>query len=929
MAVNERIQITVSETGSRTVRRNLEEIGTSARTAASGVGLLQAALAALTFRGAANIIDSYTRMQNKIATVTKSQAELKAVTERLYEVSRNSYQGINTITDAYFRFNGALEKMGYSQNQVIDLTETISKAFAVAGASADETERAMVQLAQGFSKNKLQTQDLKAAMEQAPYVIQVLAKNLDIAGYSAQQAEFALYELAEQGKLTGEAMFKAFMQARKEIEEKFAKTMPTIEQGWNMLTQAFNRWIGAAANGNGTASMLSRGLLTLADNFESLAGYISAALAGVLAWGAARALITGLTVLVGGFGLSFAGVIGLAAAAAAAVYSFGGNVKLAGAETLTLRGLMTQTWESGKQVVSEWAQNIQAKLPAVGTLMKKVFSTDIDLSLKNVLKNAYEVAQKLGVYFTAAAQTFVDSWREIPGALYDIIVMAMNKVTQMVAQGLNTIYNSVTGFVNKLIGTQFEELRLGGMDAKVTGAAQRIAGKFVENVNKGMAELAPAGQVIDDFYKKAETNEANYIAQQKAGLAELEAARKGLDAARPDRRPEISGELQGYLDNLEKEKAALSLVNDEYRIRQALIQFEKQNNVELVGQQRALFESSTAELLQMQRKHDLLEEIKQPYTDLQYGMQALNQLAADGSITMGEYNAKLDEMKLRYLEALPAAQTFTEGLGRQMEIMQLQTKNSMGILGTEIGKIFGPGGSLVNGVADAVAQSVVFGKSWKDQIRQVAQSILSQLISAIVKMGLNMVMNQALNAAMGAASTAQGVAQAGALTAAYTPAAAMASLATGGTNAAAAGAGISSVFSILTSLVGSIGMFKEGGYTGPVGTNQVAGIVHGQEFVVNAQATRKHRATLEALNAGRDLGTQVVAPPPAPVSVNITNEIPDAAFEARALNESEVEIIARRVVRREAPEVFASDIRNPNSRSAKAISSNTMATRRR
>lgn len=45
--------------------------------------------------------------------------------------------------------------------------------------------------------------------------------------------------------------------------------------------------------------------------------------------------------------------------------------------------------------------------------------------------------------------------------------------------------------------------------------------------------------------------------------------------------------------------------------------------------------------------------------------------------------------------------------------------------------------------------------------------------------------------------------------------------------------------------------FAAGGYTGNGGIGQEAGVVHGQEFVVNAAATRQNRAMLEAMNAGR------------------------------------------------------------------------------
>lgn len=45
----------------------------------------------------------------------------------------------------------------------------------------------------------------------------------------------------------------------------------------------------------------------------------------------------------------------------------------------------------------------------------------------------------------------------------------------------------------------------------------------------------------------------------------------------------------------------------------------------------------------------------------------------------------------------------------------------------------------------------------------------------------------------------------------------------------------------------------DGGYTGDYGTSQVAGVVHGREFVMNAAATARNRSMLEAMNQGRNV----------------------------------------------------------------------------
>jgi hypothetical protein len=66
-------------------------------------------------------------------------------------------------------------------------------------------------------------------------------------------------------------------------------------------------------------------------------------------------------------------------------------------------------------------------------------------------------------------------------------------------------------------------------------------------------------------------------------------------------------------------------------------------------------------------------------------------------------------------------------------------------------------------------------------------------------------------------------------------------------------AGSLAVASLQALLGAALAGFKEGGYTGNGGVNEVAGVVHGREFVVNARATSKYRDVLEAMNSGRPL----------------------------------------------------------------------------
>ena len=52
--------------------------------------------------------------------------------------------------------------------------------------------------------------------------------------------------------------------------------------------------------------------------------------------------------------------------------------------------------------------------------------------------------------------------------------------------------------------------------------------------------------------------------------------------------------------------------------------------------------------------------------------------------------------------------------------------------------------------------------------------------------------------------------------------------------------------------------FQDGGYTGDGGPSQIAGVVHGQEFVHTADVTRRHRGLFEHLHKGGELSSWMV-----------------------------------------------------------------------
>lgn len=123
--------------------------------------------------------------------------------------------------------------------------------------------------------------------------------------------------------------------------------------------------------------------------------------------------------------------------------------------------------------------------------------------------------------------------------------------------------------------------------------------------------------------------------------------------------------------------------------------------------------------------------------------------------------------------------------------------------------------------------------------------------------------------------------------------------------------------------IAGVGGFRSGGYTGDMGRDQIAGVVHGQEYVVNASATARNRAELEAMNRGHSISSG------SSVNVVIENYGSNKSFDVQQISREEVRIIARDEVVTMTPEIVTGQLHNANSKISRALQSNTTTSRRR
>lgn len=233
----------------------------------------------VTVGAAINKMDAYTNLQNRLKLVTNSQQELNLAMNDTFKIAQSSYQSWDSVVQVYQRFSDNAKTLGINMEQTAKLTETVSKAVAVSGASTQAAEAALTQFGQALASGTLRGEELNSILEQTPALAKAIAQGM---GITVGQ----LRSVAAEGKITGDVIVDALTKSADSVEQLFQKTDITIGQSIGLLSNELTKFIGEAGQSSGAASILAESVKLLAQNLSLLAdaavvggiGYITKAI---------------------------------------------------------------------------------------------------------------------------------------------------------------------------------------------------------------------------------------------------------------------------------------------------------------------------------------------------------------------------------------------------------------------------------------------------------------------------------------------------------------------------------------------------------------------------------------------------------------------------------------------------------------------------
>lgn len=206
-------------------------------------------------------MDAYTGLHNRLKLVTKNQTELNKATEDTFNIAQKTYSAWDSVLQVYQRFSDNAKTLNLTMDDTARLTETVSKAVAISGASASAADAALVQFGQALASGTLRGEELNSVMEQTPALAKAIAQGMGI-------TVGELRSVAAEGKITSQEIVKALKNVQNDVDALFAKTDITIGQSLTLLSNQITKFVGEAGKGSGAAQTLAGGIQLLGNNLN-------------------------------------------------------------------------------------------------------------------------------------------------------------------------------------------------------------------------------------------------------------------------------------------------------------------------------------------------------------------------------------------------------------------------------------------------------------------------------------------------------------------------------------------------------------------------------------------------------------------------------------------------------------------------------------
>ena len=222
-------------------------------------------------RGAVQLIDAATRIENSLKVAGVAAEDLEQVYDDLFQAAQRNAAPIETLVQLYSRLALVQNELGVTGDELIGFTDNVALALRVAGTDAQAASGALLQLSQALGGGVVRAEEFNSILEGATPIVQAVANGLEEAGGSVAK----LRQLVVDGKVSSEAFFRAFEVGAATLEDKVAGAELTVAQQFIRLQNVLIDVAREMNEGTQASRVLGDGIANLADIVRQLGDFIN------------------------------------------------------------------------------------------------------------------------------------------------------------------------------------------------------------------------------------------------------------------------------------------------------------------------------------------------------------------------------------------------------------------------------------------------------------------------------------------------------------------------------------------------------------------------------------------------------------------------------------------------------------------------------
>lgn len=278
-------------------------------------GMLSGLAAFASLRALAGVADSMQSLEARIGMLPQTIGDVGDAFNEVAKNASDNRQSLNAYGTLYARIGNAAKEYINTQKDLITVSNTISQALVVGGATTQEASSVMIQFSQALGAGTLQGEEFRAMAEAAPQYMDALAEAM---GHPRSE----LKKLASEGKLSSKAVIEATLKMSTMFQEKFRQMPMTIGAATTIIGNKFKTMIAGLNRESQVVTNIANFLLSGFDKIESGAKsfikFVGGSTNALKTFGIALAAILGPVAL--------AGLISALISAFGAIFSVGGLV---------------------------------------------------------------------------------------------------------------------------------------------------------------------------------------------------------------------------------------------------------------------------------------------------------------------------------------------------------------------------------------------------------------------------------------------------------------------------------------------------------------------------------------------------------------------------------------------------------------------------